>query len=341
MKKLIPFLILLLLVACNQQVKKIKTESLGRPGEVVLVMEKELWEEESGRSMRKHFNQPYPGINSREYQYDITQYNHEEFSKTIKKYRNIINIEFADNEKYKTPRVQIKDDVWAVDQLYIHVIAQDLEGLNRYIDEKFGYIKDVLDSKERERIIDNFRSYKHPNIEDYLHNEFQIHMNFPKGIKIIKMDENFIWMRKEDMRYVKGSGEHQVELGVFVYSEPYTNEKMLTKEYILDQRDQVMKEYIEGEAGTFMTTEYDSSYYPIDEIMNVADQYAIQIRNLWYLDGNKKVFMGGPFISLSFYQPFKEDLVTVCGYVYAPRFKKRDYMRKLEAILHSVVFVEP
>lgn len=330
-----------LIAGCNSQVKKKKPESLGRTGEVVLVVEKELWEAETGRAIRKHFNLPFPGINSREYQFDITQYSHDEFNSTIKKYRNIINIEFADNEKYKTPKVKIKEDVWAKNQLYIHVIAQDLEGLDKYIDERFGFIKDVLNEKEQERLIRNYRSYKHPNIEEYLHNEFQIHMNFPKGMKIIKQDEKFIWMRKEDMRYVKGSGSHQVEVGVFVFSEPYISEAMLEKEYILGWRDDIMEQYIDGEGGTFMTTEYDSSYYPKEKVLSISDQYAIEIRNLWYLDGNDKIFMGGPFISLTFYQPFTKEVVTIAGYVYAPHFKKRDFMRQLEAMLYSVVFVEP
>lgn len=336
-----PFVLFLLLSSCENEYKKIKNDSLGHPGQVVLVIESNLWEGETGREIRDHFNQPYPGINSREYQFDITQYNHDEFNNTIKTYRNIINIEFADNEKYNTPKVKIKEDVWAKNQLYIHVLAQNLEGLNKYIKENFDNIKDVLNSKEQERIIADYRSYQHPNIEDYLHNEFQIHLNFPKGTKIIKEGEKFLWVRKEEMRHVKGSGSHQVEMGVFIFSEPYINEDMFEVEYILPWRDEIMKKHIEGEAGTFMTTEYDSSYYPKERTLRVEDQYAVEIRNLWYLDGNKKVFMGGPFISLTFYQPFTEEIVTIAGYVYAPHFKKREYMRKLESILYSVVFVEP
>jgi hypothetical protein len=46
--------------------------------------------------------------------------------------------------------------------------------------------------------------------------------------------------------------------------------------------------------------------------------------------------MGGPFVSLSCVDGTGTRLVTVEGFVYAPQFDKREYMRELEALVFSM-----
>ena len=46
--------------------------------------------------------------------------------------------------------------------------------------------------------------------------------------------------------------------------------------------------------------------------------------------------MGGPFYSLTTYDEKSGMLVTVEGYVYAPFFEKREYMREVEAVVRSL-----
>ncbi len=49
--------------------------------------------------------------------------------------------------------------------------------------------------------------------------------------------------------------------------------------------------------------------------------------------------MGGPFISLSTFDKERNRIVTVEGFVYAPKFDKRNYLRQVEAILYTLDFV--
>jgi hypothetical protein len=46
--------------------------------------------------------------------------------------------------------------------------------------------------------------------------------------------------------------------------------------------------------------------------------------------------MGGPFISFIIDDVKNDRVIHIDGFVYAPQFKKRDYIRQLEAILHSI-----
>jgi hypothetical protein len=46
--------------------------------------------------------------------------------------------------------------------------------------------------------------------------------------------------------------------------------------------------------------------------------------------------MGGPFINYTIINESTNKVIGIDGFVYAPQFDKRDYLRQLEAILTSV-----
>jgi len=68
------------------------------------------------------------------------------------------------------------------------------------------------------------------------------------------------------------------------------------------------------------------------------NQYYTELKGLWRLEGD---FMGGPFISLSTVDTIRNRVVTVEGYVYAPKNDKRNFLRQTEAILYTLEFVSP
>ena len=45
--------------------------------------------------------------------------------------------------------------------------------------------------------------------------------------------------------------------------------------------------------------------------------------------------MGAPFIGLSAVDKKRNKVITVEGYVYAPKFDKLNYIRQMEAILYT------
>ena len=58
----------------------------------------------------------------------------------------------------------------------------------------------------------------------------------------------------------------------------------------------------------------------------------MQTRGMWEV---KNDFMGGPFVSHSFYSPDGEDIIVAEAFVYAPRYDKRQYLRQVESLLYS------
>ena len=75
-------------------------------------------------------------------------------------------------------------------------------------------------------------------------------------------------------------------------------------------------------------TEIPPEYSPIE----YKDRYFGRLRGLWDVHAHA---MGGPFISLTTIDEATQRVITVEGYVYAPCFKKRNYLRQVEALLYT------
>ena len=58
----------------------------------------------------------------------------------------------------------------------------------------------------------------------------------------------------------------------------------------------------------------------------------VEARGLWEVYND---FMGGPFVSHSFYSKDGRYIIVLDGFVYAPKFDKRQYLRQVEAIMYS------
>ena len=58
----------------------------------------------------------------------------------------------------------------------------------------------------------------------------------------------------------------------------------------------------------------------------------VETRGLWdtYND-----YMGGPFVSHSFYSKDGKDIIVLEAWVYAPKYDKRQYLRQTESLLYS------
>ena len=58
----------------------------------------------------------------------------------------------------------------------------------------------------------------------------------------------------------------------------------------------------------------------------------METRGFWEVEGD---YMGGPFVSHSFYSPDGKDIIVMEAFVHAPRYDKRPLLRQVESILYS------
>ena len=82
--------------------------------------------------------------------------------------------------------------------------------------------------------------------------------------------------------------------------------------------------------GSYMTT---SMYVePSVASLRYHNRDFMQTRGFWEVHGD---YMGGPFVSHSFYSQDGKDIIVLEAFVYAPRYDKRQYLRQVESILYS------
>jgi hypothetical protein len=95
-----------------------------------------------------------------------------------------------------------------------------------------------------------------------------------------------------------------------------------------------MKEKVHGARdSSWMTT--TKLIMPELEIKKFKGLQYGELRGLWELVND---YMGGPFVSRSYIDPNRQRIVTVEGYIYAPRFDKRDYVRRVMGIINTFSF---
>ena len=81
---------------------------------------------------------------------------------------------------------------------------------------------------------------------------------------------------------------------------------------------------------TYMTTaEYIA---PTMEFIKYRGRDFAQTRGYWEVYND---YMGGPFVSHSFYSPDGSEIIVAEAFVYAPRYDKRQYLRQVESLLYS------
>jgi hypothetical protein len=67
--------------------------------------------------------------------------------------------------------------------------------------------------------------------------------------------------------------------------------------------------------------------------MTLNGEYALMTKGLWRV---KDGFKGGPYVNLMTYDKVKNKIIMADGYVYAPEFRKKNYIHQLEAIVRSL-----
>ncbi|MCK4662189.1 MAG: DUF4837 family protein [Bacteroidales bacterium] len=313
--------------SCNRE--KTRTSLLpnvtGKAGEVILVMNTNLWESDFGDNFKKLLSQEHISLPQSEPIFNLVQIPQNAFSDIFKLHRNIIYTTISNN--IKKPEIFIKKDVWAKPQLYIKMVAPDNESFKKLFEENNERILANIIKIERERIITNYKKYEEKSLRNLLTKYHNISLCFPKGYRLRTDTTNFTWISHETP---------DISQGIFIYYYDYTDTNTFTLDYLLSKRDSFLQMYVPGPSeSSFMTTEhlFNTSF----KEFKFNEQYTVELRGLWKLKGD---YMGGPFVSFSTVDEKRNRIITVEGYVYAPMFDKRNYIRQVEGILYTFKIID-
>ncbi len=327
MKRIIRLLALaatmIALFSCNEATRKkaILPNISGKAGEVIVVINKGEWEGTVGTTLRDTLAQDCPFLPQKEPLYTLVDVIPSGFTNMFQLHRNIIIVRIGND--VTEPGVNIRYDVWARPQCVITINAIDSESAVQLIKENSRRIITSLEQAERDRIIANSKKYEERAIAPVVTQMIGGSPHFPSGYRLKKKTDDFIWI-EYSVQYVTQ--------GILIYKYPVTEgTDMMNLDNIIEENNAMLKANVPGMfENTYMMT--STFARPSIEYLKYKGRDFAQIRGYWEVYND---FMGGPFVAQAFYSQDGKDMIVMEGFVYAPKYDKRHYLRQVESILYS------
>lgn len=317
------FSALWLLFSCSDGTVLMRNPT-GKAGETIIVIAREYWEGKIGDTIAHYLLQPQLGLPQEEPIITLTDIPPDAY-KAFETSRNIILTKISPS--INEPSVTVQRDVYAKSQLIISVQAPDTASFINIFSKESDRIIGTILSTEKRRLMEMYaqKKYKNEPLAEKLSNKHKFTLNITKDYNLVTDTTDFVWIKYESPLTTQA---------VLAYSFPYESDSAFTTNYLIQKRDSVLKLYVNGPAkGSYMTTEHQVPI--LAQPFKLNGNYAVELRGLWRVEGD---FMGGPFVSISTLDAARKRVVTVEGFIYSPKYDKRDYLRQVEAMIYSLRF---
>ena len=316
------FVLLAVASSCgNGSRKPLLPNVSGKAGEVIVVLNKYDWEGDLGNDIRELLASDCPFLPQKEPLYTLVNIAPANFTNIFQIHRNLllVNIDKNVNEA----KVEYRTDVWARPQCVISIDAPDGKSAMEIIDKNKTTILEMLEQAERNRIIENSKMYEERSLRPIVTEFAGGSPYFPTGYALKKKTGDFLWIAY-DTQYTMQD--------ILIYKYPAEGtEDELSVGKIVEKRNEFLKNNVPGMfENTYMTTSNVTE--PSIEYIKYKGRDFAQIRGLWEVYND---YMGGPFVSHSFYSKDGKEIIVLEGFVYAPRYDKRNYLRQVESIIYS------
>ena len=321
MKKILALLgFVLALASCSNQ-KALLPNVSGKAGEVLVVIEKNDWEGALGNATRELLAKDCPFLVMREPLYSLANVTHGGFGNMFKVHRNIVYFDIR--PAVTEPAVSYLESVWADSQCVVKIQAANSGQAAELLEANGERIVSYIEQAERNRVLHSSYRYEDKSLARRIEALFGGCLHLPTGYKFRKQADDFIWI---------GDEKYYTNQGIFVYSYPASgDESDFSINTIIRNRNAILQENVPGMLeNSYMTT--GEIPVPTVEFMKFKNRSFAQTRGYWEVE---KDFMGGPFVSHSFYSPYGKKVIVAEAFVYAPKYDKRQYLRQTESLLYS------
>ena len=300
------------------------TRATGIAYEVIVVMDKILWDSEAGAAVREELTAPMPYLLQAESSMKYTYIRPDQFDGFLKYVRNILIVNIK-KDVYTKVAILKEDDRWARGQLVMYLNAPDVESVETYLAENQSVITNHFTKEEMRRTADFLRRTYSNTVMEMVKEKYGIALYAPSDILSFKKGDDGLWFSNNA---VTG------HMNLLVYSFPYVDTNTFTLDYLVAKRDSFLKEMMPGSfPGSYMSTEKRVvDFYP----STLNGKYCGILRGLWRMEGGD--MMGGPFVSYARVDEPNRRVIVTEGFVYEPRKDKAGYLRRLEAALQTTRF---
>lgn len=328
MKKILKYMAVALaaiiaLTSCSEEKKRkaLLPNISGKAGEVIVVIDKGNWEGVVGTALRDSLACETPYLPQREPLFGLVNVPQNAFTNMFQIHRNIIYVNV--NSTVTEPGIVIRKDVWATPQTVIYVNAADSESAAQIIAENSAIMVTTIEQAERDRIIRNIKKYEELKLAQTVRDMVGGSPHFPSGYKLKKKTSDFIWIEY---------AIQDVTQGILVYQYPVEEGKqMLSLDSIIENSNEILKNNVPGMFdNTYMTT--STAVRPGIEYKRYKGLEFAEVRGFWEVYND---YMGGPFVSHAFYSQDGQNVIVLQGFVYAPKYDKRQYLRQVESVIYS------
>lgn len=322
MKKIALILSAILCLTACKGGKALLPNVSGKAGEIIVVMDKGNWEGALGNETRGLLASDCSYLAQREPLYTLVNVLPSGFADLFKVHRNIVIFNISNNND-GGPHIDFLRNVWAAPQCVIQILARTPEDAIEAIHDSSKAITNFIEQAERDRVITNCKLYEEKNIAPLVSEVFGGSPHFPSGYKLKKRTSDFAWIADEKQYTIQA---------VLLYKYPASGAPdEFSEENIIAHRNEILRDNVPGMfENTYMTT--SEAFEPELEYVKYKGRDFAQIRGYWEVEND---FMGGPFVSHSFYSKDGSEVIVTEAFVYAPRFDKRQYLRQVESILYS------
>lgn len=332
MKKFLTYLAVaaaavLAVVSCSEEKRKkaLLPNISGKAGEVIVVISKNEWEGSVGAVLRDTLARECQFLPQKEPIYTLVEVSPKGFSNMFQLHRNIVIVNISGD--VTEPGVVYRNNVWAAPQCVIRINAADSESAVRIIKENSAKMVSVLDEAERDRIISNSRKYEERSLAPVVTKMAGGSPHFPSGYKLKKKTDDFVWITYDT----------DITQGILIYKYPVIEgEDMMSSESLVRANELALKNNVPGMfENTYMTI--SSFAKPSVKYLRYKGREFAEIRGLWEVHND---YMGGPFVTHVLYSPDGKYMIGMEGFVYAPKYDKRHYLRQVESIIYSFEWAE-
>lgn len=321
-----------LLQACESDATSYLPSYSGQQGELIVVIDPQITQSDLNEPLFQQLNQPFFGLPQSEPMFKVIDIKPKGFTKIFETHRSILHLRIDTNAKTE---VKVLRNVGAQMQTVVIITAQNLNEFKALADENLQQVLWHFHNKELDRITSRNKAFGSTLSNDRVAAVTGLNIVTQKDMMVAKETKNFIWLRLDREKPV-GGYQHQISQGLMIYWKSYTDTASFSDSSLIAWKNEVNARYVDGPQNSHMTTSF-KLYEPAVSYLKFRGETAKELRGLWRMDG---YFMGGPFYALSFYNPENQRQYMVEGYVFAPQFDKRAFLREIEAIVKSVTPVK-
>lgn len=329
MRNLLCLLVLAMLVcSCSNdgEKKRVIVASKGLPSELLLVVDKPLWETDVKDTINSIVEAQVPGLMQVEKMFRVTRVFSKDYAPTHTTFHTKLFVKV--DKTLDKPLMGTRRNEYAKPQVELVVAAPTVEALRKYLSLNAERIKEILAENQIDVRVELLRKKYSKKVNDDLKEVLGMTVRAPEHMRATKKGENFLW---------GGTNLLEKDLNLVVYTYDWHGEDITDVEHFASRRDSVMERNIPGaHEGQWMQTvrekEKDSPLVSC-RLREIGGRQVMEARGLWQMRNGA---LGGPFVSISRIDTTAGKVIVGEGFVYSPSSEKRDLVRQMEATLRTL-----